>query len=101
MDYVLQGLAAADGDTRRRCGIADYHDTASSAAILTIIGENSDWGGTAELTAAFASVGAFVLPATSKDAALLVTLPPGNYSVQVSGVSNTTGVALVEVYEVP
>jgi len=65
------------------------------------IGENNDWGGTAELTAAFASVGAFPLPVSSKDAALLVALPPGNYSVQVSGVSNTTGVALVEVYEVP
>jgi hypothetical protein len=37
----------------------------------------------------------------SKDAALLVTLQPGVYSAQVSGVGNTTGVALVEVYEVP
>ena len=65
------------------------------------IGENNDWGGTVELTAAFASVGAFALPATSKDAAVLVTLPPGLYSVQVTGTANTTGVALVEVYEVP
>ena len=65
------------------------------------IGENNDWGGTAELTAAFGAVGAFGLPATSKDAALLVTLPPGNYSVQAAGTANTTGVALVEVYEVP
>jgi len=68
----------------------------------TKIGENNDWAGTAELTAAFASVGAFGLPgATSKDAALLVSLPPGQYSVQATGVANTTGVALVEVYEVP
>ena len=65
------------------------------------IGENNDWAGTAELTAAFASVGAFALPATSKDAALLVTLAPGNYTAQVTGVNGTTGVALVEVYEVP
>jgi hypothetical protein len=65
------------------------------------IGENNDWGGTAELTAAFTAVGAFALPAASKDAAVLVTLPPGLYSVQVAGVANTTGVALVEVYEVP
>jgi hypothetical protein len=65
------------------------------------IGESNDWLGTAELTAAFASVGAFALPATSKDAALLMTLPPGQYSAQVSGVNNTTGTALVEVYEVP
>ena len=65
------------------------------------IGENNDWGGTAELTAAFGSVGAFGLPPTSKDAAVLATLPPGLYSVQVSGTANSTGVALVEVYEVP
>jgi len=65
------------------------------------IGENNDWAGTAELTAAFANVGAFALPATSKDAALLVTLAPGNYTAQVAGVNGTTGVALVEVYEVP
>jgi hypothetical protein len=65
------------------------------------IGENNDWTGTAELTTAFVSVGAFALPATSKDAALLVTLPPGQYTAQVSGAHGTTGVALVEVYEVP
>ena len=64
------------------------------------IGENNDWGGTAELTAAFEAVGAFALPATAKDAALLVTLPRGNYTVQASGTTGTTGVALVEVYEV-
>ena len=65
------------------------------------IGENNDWGGTGTLTNAFASVGAFALAPTTKDAALFVTLPPGNYSVQAAGVAGTTGVALVEVYEVP
>jgi hypothetical protein len=68
----------------------------------TKIGENNDWAGAAELAAAFTSVGAFALPAaTSKDAALLVSLNPGQYSVQATGVANTTGVAIVEVYEVP
>ncbi len=71
-------------------------------AASTRIGENDNWGGTAALTAAFTSVGAFQLSGpTSRDAALLATLTPGNYTVQVSGVGNTTGVALVEVYEVP
>ncbi len=65
------------------------------------IGENDNWSGAPVLTSAFNSVGAFVLPATSKDAALIASLSPGGYSVQVSGVNNTTGVALVEVYEVP
>jgi hypothetical protein len=67
----------------------------------TSIGSNDNWGGTAELTAAFAQVGAFALPAGSRDAAVLATLSPGSYTVQVSGVGGTTGTAIVEVYEVP
>ena len=65
------------------------------------IAENDNWGGTAELTSAFSSIGAFALPAGSRDAAVVMTLAPGNYTVQVNGVARTTGVALVEVYEVP
>ncbi len=68
----------------------------------TTVAENDNWGGTAELKAAFASVAAFAFSAdNSRDAALVVTLQPGNYTAQVSGVGNTTGVALVEVYEAP
>ena len=66
------------------------------------VAENDNWSGTAELKVAFASVGAFALAAdNSPDAALVATLPPGNYTAQVTGVNNTTGVALVEVYELP
>jgi len=67
----------------------------------TVIGSNDNWGGTAELTAAFSQVGAFALPAASKDAAVLATLQPGSYTVQAKGVGTTTGIAIVEVYEVP
>lgn len=67
----------------------------------TAVGENDNWGGTAALTSAFSLVGAFGLPAGSRDAALLATLQPGNHTVQVTGAGNTTGVAIVEVYEVP
>jgi hypothetical protein len=67
----------------------------------TVINSNHDWGGEAVLAAAFAKVGAFALPAASKDAALFVTLAPGNYTAQVSGGGGTGGVALVEIYEVP
>ena len=55
----------------------------------------------AELNAAFTSVGAFALGAGSRDAALIVTLPPGTYTAQVSGLNNTTGIAIVEVYDLP
>lgn len=46
-------------------------------------------------------VGAFFFPRESKDAAMVVTLAPGSYTAQVSGAGSTSGVALVEVYEVP
>lgn len=67
----------------------------------TRIYENDDWGGAAVYSQAFAATGAFALPTNSQDAVLLVNLAPGNYTAQVSGVGGTTGVALVEVYEVP
>jgi len=40
------------------------------------------------------------LPSTSTDSAVLITLPAGAYTVQVSGANGTTGNALVEIYEV-
>jgi hypothetical protein len=63
--------------------------------------ENDNWGGTVALTSAFSSVGAFQLGAGTLDSALLATLPPGAYTAQVSGVGGATGVALVEIYDVP
>ena len=64
------------------------------------IASSNDWGGTAALKAAFTAAGAFNLAAdNSKDAAIVLTLPPGGYTVVTSGVANTTGTALVEVYD--
>jgi sugar lactone lactonase YvrE len=55
----------------------------------------------AEISAASSAAGAFALGAGGKDAAIVVSLPPGNYTAVVSGVNNTTGAGLVEVYELP
>ncbi len=67
-----------------------------------VVATNDDWRGTAALKAAFASVGAFSFASdTSKDAAIALELPPGAYTATVSGKNTTTGVALVEVYELP
>jgi len=66
-----------------------------------IIGlSNNNWANNPAIVAASGAVGAFPLPANSLDAALLTTLVPGVYSVQVSGVNNGTGLALVELYDV-
>ena len=69
----------------------------------TVVASNDDWSsaGASTVAAASASVGAFALPAGSKDAALLITLPPGAYTIVVSGKNDTEGVALLEIYEVP
>ncbi|HVU33786.1 MAG TPA: immunoglobulin domain-containing protein [Opitutaceae bacterium] len=67
----------------------------------TTLQQNDNWGGGSALKAAFTTVGAFSLPDNSADAAMLITLQPGAYSAVVSGVNNTTGVALVELYEMP
>ena len=53
------------------------------------------------IIAASAQVGAFALPAGSADSALLVSLAPGNYSAVVSGPGGATGIAIIEIYEVP
>jgi hypothetical protein len=38
-------------------------------------------------------------PTEATESAIIANLPPGNYTAIVRGVSNTTGVALVEVYD--
>ncbi len=69
--------------------------TGATAAVAS----NDNWD--ASLAATFASVGAFSLVNGSRDAALVTSLTPGSYTVQVSGVANGTGEALVEIYELP
>lgn len=69
----------------------------------TIVAQNDDWGTSnnlAEIVAANGDkLGTFTLGA--KESVLIVTLPPGPYTAQVRGANNGTGVALVEVYELP
>lgn len=68
------------------------------------IATNDNWGSgdISALRAAFATAGAFDLTdASSKDAALVLSLAPGLYSAQVSSTDAQSGDALVEVYELP
>ena len=69
-----------------------------------VVRENNDWqlgNDGPEVIQASAKVGAFALPDGSKDAVLLITLPPGRYTALVSSGTGTTGLAIVEVYEIP
>jgi uncharacterized protein (DUF1800 family) len=62
------------------------------------IASNDNWIASDSTT--FDSVGAFKLPIGSKDSALVITLPPGNYSAQAAGANGTSGAVIIEVYEV-
>ncbi|MGA2690738.1 MAG: immunoglobulin domain-containing protein [Opitutaceae bacterium] len=66
-----------------------------------VVGFNDRWGGTAALQAAFNAVSAFPLPTTSADSAVLVTLSPGTYTAQVNSAGGSSGIALLEMYQMP
>ncbi len=66
------------------------------------VATNTGWqnaANPAEITSVGAAVGAFALQGGSADSALLLNLQPGSYTAQVTGTGNTTGIALVEVYQ--
>ena len=66
------------------------------------IATNTGWLADAQLSRVAASVGAFSWGTTpTPDSALLVTLAPGAYTAQVKGADGGTGIALIEVYDVP
>src|SRR5262245_21062369 len=69
-----------------------------------LIASNNNWvatiiGGiiTSDQVAAIRASG--YAPGDPRESAMIVNLPPGNYTAIVHGVANTTGVALAEVYD--
>jgi hypothetical protein len=67
----------------------------------TLLQTADNWGDSqpAAISTAASRVGAFGWTSGSKDAAILVTLNPGTYSAVVKGVNDTTGTALIEIYD--
>jgi hypothetical protein len=77
----------------------ELHDSTGA-----LIASNNNWqhtiiGGiiTSDQVAAIRASGH--APGDPRESAIIATLPPGNYTAIVRGVNNTTGVALVEVYD--
>ncbi|MBI5770411.1 MAG: M36 family metallopeptidase [Verrucomicrobia bacterium] len=111
---VLHGLFTVEGTTAKRMlvravgpalaafGLTGAHPDPTlevfHAGTGASVASNDNWSG-AELSAAFAQVGAFALPAGSRDAALIASFTPGTYRVRVGGVGSATGVVLLEIYE--
>ncbi len=70
----------------------------------TVLAQNAGWSTSPDastIAVASAQVGAFAFPVGSNDAALIVHLSPGGYTAQISSADAATGVALIEVYELP
>lgn len=92
-------LVRAIGPTLGTFGVAN----ALATPLLTVLSHqlpirtNSGWNADPLLETTFSAVGAFPLPANSRDAAMLLTLIPGSYTVQVAGGS---GEMLLEIYYV-
>jgi hypothetical protein len=76
--------------------VLEIHQTVNG--VDTVVASNDNWD--SSLIPVFDQVGAYHFSAGSKDAALLVTLSPGVYTAQVSGVNSGTGDGVVEVYVV-
>lgn len=77
--------------------ILELHDSTQ------LIAQNDSWSASAnvaEITAAAGDkLGVYTLD--PKDAVLIVTLTPGIYTAIVRGVNDTSGVALIEVFDLP
>lgn len=97
---LIRGVGPTLGDFGVSGVLADPQLTLfrSESGSSTQIGTNDNWDSTT-VTAVANRVGAFAIPAGSNDAALLVDLAPGAYTVQLSGVNDGTGVGLIEVYD--
>jgi uncharacterized delta-60 repeat protein len=68
------------------------------------IAQNAGWSSSndaAMIVSVSQQVGAFALPVGSADAAMIVNLDPGSYSAVVLGAGGTSGIAIVEVYDLP
>jgi len=78
--------------------VAIYDSTGKQIAVNS--GWEDDDSGGADINDADDRTGAFHFPGRSRDAALVVTLAPGTYTAQLTGTNGSSGIALVEIYEV-
>ena len=62
----------------------------------TLIAQNDDW----EFDAGVDDLRSDLTPTSSNEAAITTSLDPGAYTAIVRGVGNTTGIGIVEVFEV-
>jgi hypothetical protein len=73
----------------------------TSGASPVLVASNAGWQGDPVLAQYSQQAGAFSWSPTSADSAVLITLPPGDYTAQISSAKGqNSGIALAEVYEI-
>ncbi|PTY08447.1 hypothetical protein DB347_02365 [Opitutaceae bacterium EW11] len=103
--YPKKLLIRASGPTLKQFGVPGLLEDPVIAikSGQDTVASSDDWDSTNENASAIAAathhLGAFPLAPHSAESALVVTLTPGAYTVLVSGKNNSTGVALIEVYD--
>lgn len=93
---TLQSFGVSDAIAHPRLALRHTADGRE-----TVLASNAGWGGADILRRASERVGAFALPVDSRDAAVIMALPPGSYTAEVTNDSGSAGTALVEIYAVP
>jgi hypothetical protein len=98
-DQPTRVLLRAVGPTLGSLGVREAvaEPVLSLFAGPRILGQNQAWSGDRALAEATAATGAWPLAQSSRDAALLQTLPPGAYTAQVTA-GRQSGTVLTEVY---
>jgi hypothetical protein len=101
---LIRGIGPSLGRFAVTAPLADPVITLYKQGTDQPVASNDDWGQSPDadaIEAAAIATGAFVLSRTSKDAACLIELQPGAYTVHLRSNSETGGTALLEVYAVP
>ncbi len=83
-------------------GALDRPELTLFDATGALVATNTGWStaaNAAQVPAAALASGAFAFSSGSADSALLVSLAPGNYTAQVNGAGGTSGVTLIETYD--
>jgi hypothetical protein len=110
-DNVMIGGFIVGGDKTKQVAVRAIGPSLASAGVSgsladpllelrdsagTLVASNDDW---ADDPNAAALNGYGLSPTNDRESALLATLNPGNYTAVVRGYNNSTGVGLVEVYD--
>jgi hypothetical protein len=93
---VIRALGPSLGDAGVNGALADPTLELIDANGFTVRA-NDDWRASQQIE--LEALG--LQPTRDEESALIATLPPGNYTAVVRGNGDTTGVGLVEIYNVP